>query len=58
MKKSELLNLAQIAVVTSPCITPANKLQILRVLMENEDLEIYIEKEKAKKEETQNAETV
>ena len=44
MKKSELYHLAQIAVVTSSCITPENKLKVLRVLMEGEDLELFREK--------------
>ncbi len=44
MKKSELYHLAQIAVVTSPCIEPENKLKILRVLMDSEDLELFREK--------------
>ena len=43
MKKSEIYHLAQIAVITSPCITPENKLEILHVLMMDEDLELYSE---------------
>ena len=46
MKKSELLNVAQIAVVLSQNISPENKLKVLRVLMEEEDLFAYQEKRK------------
>ena len=49
MKKSEIYNLAQLAVMTNPAIHSTQKLEILRVLMADEDLEIYRE-EKAKKE--------
>ena len=54
MKKSEAYNLAQIAVVLSPCIAPENKLEVLRTLMEAEDIAKFCEKQ----EETENAETV
>ena len=54
MKKSEMLNIAQIAVVLSPAITPENKLKVLRVLMEEEDLAIYVEKRKEKDEQESN----
>lgn len=54
MKKSEAYNLAQIAVVLSPCITPENKLEVLRTLMEAEDFAKFSEKQEEKK----NAETV
>lgn len=43
MKKSEVYNLAQIAVVNASCIAPERKLQILRVLMTDEDIEKYRE---------------
>ena len=43
MKKSEAYNLAQIAVVNAACIAPERKLQILRVLMSDEDIEKYRE---------------
>ena len=56
MKKSELYHLAQIAVLTSPCIAPENKLEVLKTLMGEEDLAKFIEEQKAK--ENCNAETV
>ena len=49
MKKSEIYHLAQIAVITSPCITPENKLEILHVLMMDEDLELYSENKEFEK---------
>ena len=58
MLKSEIYHLAQIAVITSPCITPETKLEVLGELMEKEDLEIFCEKQKAMKERESNAETV
>ena len=54
MKKSKLYHLAQIAVVTTACIAPERKLDILRVLIADEDLEKFIEEQVEKK----NAETV
>ena len=54
MKKSEIYHLAQITVINTPCIAPERKLEILRVLMEDENLAIYCEKQEEKK----NAETV
>ena len=50
MKKSEIYHLAQIAVVTSPSIAPENKLEILRVLIADENLALFCEKQEAKKE--------
>lgn len=50
MKKSEVYNMAQISVLLSPCITPENKLKILRVLIEDEDMEIFREKMEATEE--------
>ena len=58
MKKSEIYHLAQIAAITSPCIAPETKLEVLKELMDKEDLEIFCEKQKAKKEGDGNAETV
>jgi hypothetical protein len=43
MKKSESYHMAQVAVVLSPSIAPEKKLEILRVLMDAEDLELYCE---------------
>ena len=54
MKKSEIYHLTQITVINAPCIAPERKLEILRVLMEDENLAIYCEKQEEKK----NAETV
>lgn len=50
MKKSELLKLAEIAVVASPTISPESKIDILRVLFDEESLEEYREEQQAKKE--------
>lgn len=58
MKKSEIYHLAQIAVITSPCITPETKLEVLQELMDAEKLEIFCEDREAKKEGNSNAETV
>ena len=46
MKKSEIYNLAQFAVVSSPCIAPESKIEILRVLMQHEEWEKYVEEHK------------
>lgn len=46
MKKSEAYNLAQVAVILSPAITPENKLEILRILFEEEKLALFSEKVK------------
>lgn len=47
MKKSEAYHLTQIAVVQSPNISPENKLEILKILVAQESLELFCEKEKA-----------
>ena len=49
MKKSEVYYLAQFAVVNSPSIAPESKLEVLRVLMMEEDLEKFTEERKAQK---------
>ena len=49
MKQSEALNLAQIAVVTSPTIAPEKKLEILKILMDSESFAIFCEKQNAQK---------
>ncbi len=54
MKKSELYHLAQIAVINSPSITPESKIEVLRVLLDDECLELYREEQEEKK----NAKTV
>lgn len=50
MKKSEIYKLAQLAVVTnfSP-VKDEQKLEVLRVLMEQEDVAVFVEKQEAKK---------
>ena len=55
MKKSEIYNLAQIAVMTNTAFHSTQKLEILRVLMADEDIEKYREarEEKEKAEETE-----
>lgn len=58
MKKSELYHLTQMAVITTPCIAPETKIEILRELIDKEDLEIFCEDREAKKEGNGNAETV
>ena len=55
MKKSELYHLAQIAVITTPCIAPENKLEILKTLMNDEDVEKYVEERGTKKAMTEPA---
>lgn len=49
MKKSEAYNMAQIAIITTPTISPENKLEILRVLIEDEGIALYFEEQEAKK---------
>jgi hypothetical protein len=51
MKRSEVYHMAQIAVVNSPCISPENKLEVLKVLMGDEDVAIYMEEQAEKGEE-------
>lgn len=52
MKKSQAFYLAQLAVLRDASITFAEKLEILRVLADAEDLEKYREKQKEKANET------
>lgn len=54
MKKSEIYHLAQIAVINSPAIAPETKIEVLRELIDKEELEIFCEEQEGKK----NAETV
>lgn len=49
MKKSEMYKYAQCAVVDVPNLTTLTKLEILRVLMEQEDVALYVEEQEAKK---------
>lgn len=58
MKKSEIYHLAQIAVITSPSIAPESKIEVMRVLLDEEHLALYVEEREAKKEGNGNAETV
>ena len=46
MKKSEAYHLAQIALVQSPNIAPEKKLVILKILFDQENFELFCEKEK------------
>lgn len=48
MKKSEIYHLAQIAVVTSSCIEPENKMKVLRELFNMEAMELFLEEREAK----------
>lgn len=50
MKKSEAYNMAQIAVITTPTISPENKLEILRVLIKDESIALYCEEQEVEKE--------
>ena len=43
MKKSDLFNYAQRAVVEATTLTTRTKLEILRELMKREDVELFIE---------------
>lgn len=43
MKKSEIYHLAQIAVITAQTIAPESKIEIMRVLIEKENLELFCE---------------
>ena len=54
MKKSEAYHLAQIAVVSTATIAPESKLEILRILIDDENLANFCEEQEEKK----NAETV
>lgn len=49
MKKSELYYVAQIAVLNSQCISPEKKLDVLRILFDDEDSAKYWEKKQAEK---------
>lgn len=54
MKKSEIYHLAQIAVLNAATIAPETKIEVLRVLIDDESLATYTEEQ----EESENAETV
>lgn len=57
MKKSEMFKVAQIAVVNSLSICVTDKLEVLRELMDKEDVALYVEEqaEKEKQAVTNNA---
>lgn len=48
MKKSEMYKYAQCAVVDVPNLTTLTKLEILRELMDKEDVALFCEKQEAK----------
>ena len=56
MKKSECLRLAQEAVINSNALTSMAKGKILRVLIKEEDLALYVENQKEKQEATSDGE--
>lgn len=63
MKNSEIYHLAQIAVLASACISPENKLEVLKTLIADEGMAKFVEnreaeERKAKEGECGNAETV
>ena len=49
MKKSEIYSLAQIAVITTSCISVEKKQEILRVLIKDEDLAKFCEEKEIEK---------
>ena len=49
MKKSEIYKYAQCAVLECPELHTTTKLDILRELMKDEDMELYTEKQEEKK---------
>jgi hypothetical protein len=48
MKKSEIYHLAQIAVINSPSISPERKIEVMRVLLEDEQLALFCEEQEEK----------
>jgi hypothetical protein len=49
MKKSEIYHLAQIAVINSPSIAPEHKIEVMRILLDDESLALFVEDQEAKK---------
>lgn len=49
MKKSELYHMAQIAIIESQNISPENRVEILKLLLEDESLELYRESKEENK---------
>lgn len=54
MKKSECFRLAQEVVINSDELTTEAKVEILRVLIDKEDIELYVEKKNETEEGTDN----
>ena len=50
MKKSEVYHLAQIAVVATPAISVESKIEVLRVLFEQESIALFCEKQEEENE--------
>lgn len=50
MKKSEAYHLAQMAVVNSPAISPEAKIEVMRILLEDEAIALYSEKRQTERE--------
>ena len=50
MKKSEIYKVAQVAVLRDQSLSAITRLEVLRVLTKEEDLALFVEKEKEKKE--------
>lgn len=45
MKKSEAYHIAQIAVITSQVISPEIKVEVLRELIDKEEVALFVEKQ-------------
>ena len=58
MKKSEMYKYAQCAIVDSPNICTLTKLEVLRELMDKEDVALFCEKQEEKEEQAQVAQAV
>ena len=50
MKKSELYHLAQIAVIATPTISVESKIEVMRVLFDQESLALFCEEQEEKNE--------
>ena len=50
MKKSEVYYLAQIAVIATPTISVESKIEVMRVLLEQEKLALFCEKKEKENE--------
>ena len=58
MKKSVIYRLAQLAVLDSQCFNDSNKLEILRELIAQEDLALFVEKQEEEERVAQGDEAV